>query len=431
LQGQLKPWLSGSIFLAAGPSPWKSELLPTSMSLFCLILAGTLSAVPQAHYSTPLVRSRRSSWLDGKTLQPQAQRHPSITQNDSHMPAGSVLQHQVQDVTHSGLSHRPFNYKVCAGILATMLVMAVLPNMKQGLVPFILIIIYVSCLSLIKVSVKVTLQSGWPNPNTLAEIHMLVTGVIACAWTRPRLRDALKVFPVAACTALSLVFNNLALLFGGVAFVSMLACSTPAITCAMEALTGRRAFTWKASGAVTLVCIGSSLCVGGEVEFSWRTCIFALLAAALRSSKTIWQHDLLKLHICPVNLTAWTGIWASLIMVPLVARHEGVGAIRSLQYAPQRARVALALSTIIAVILNFVQCTALMQLGTLMQQTVGNLQLVLVMVLACAVLHEVIVPMQWLGVLLLVTGALLTKESCDPDPVKDCPGLGTMPITKR
>lgn len=398
-------------------------------SLFCLILAGSASAELELHSETPLVRSRRNSRFDGKTLQPQVQQHLSIIQNVSHMQVGSAPQQQVQHMILSGLNHRPFNFKVCAGILATMLVVAVLPIMKQGVVPFLMTVLYISCLSLIKITVKVTLQ-GWPNPNTLAEIHMLLTGAIACAWTRPSLRNAPKVLPVALCTALSLLFNNLALMFGGVAFVSMLACSTPAITCAMEALTGRRAVTWKMSTAVTLVCLGSSLCVSGEAAFSWRTCIFALMAATLRSSKTIWQHDMLEMHICPLNLTAWTGIWASLIMVPLVARHEGVDAIRGLQSAPHHARVALALSTVIAVILNFVQVTALLQLGTMLQQAVGNLQLVLVMVLACASLHEVVMPMQWLGVLLLVIGALLTKGSCDPDPAKGCLDSGTMPIKR-
>jgi len=312
-----------------------------------------------------------------------------------------------------------------------MLVVAILPIMKQGLVSFLMTMLYILCLSLIKMSVKVTLQSGWPYPNTLTEIHMLFTGVVACFWSRPLVSDALKVFPIALFTALSLLFNNLALMFGGVAFVSMLACSTPAITCTLEVLTSRRAFTLKVMGAVILVCCGSLLCVGGEAIISWRSFVFALLAATLRSGKTIWQHDLLALSIRPVNLTAWTGIWASLIMVPLVARHEGLDAIRNLQSAPDRARVALALSTVIAVILNLVQCTALIQLGTLLQQAVGNLQLLFVMVLACALLHEVVMPMQWLGVFLLVMGALITRQSGDIDEVRDCQGPGTMTFSKR
>mmetsp|Transcript_26891 Transcript_26891/g.52678 ORF Transcript_26891/g.52678 Transcript_26891/m.52678 type:complete len:412 (-) Transcript_26891:64-1299(-) len=403
-------------------------------SLFCLILAGTVSSTPQVHAPTPIMRSRTAlepEWPVRKKLQPQVQQHSSVVQNGSYTPVGSVLQPQLGGLTHSGRTHRLLNYHVCAGFLAAMLVVALLPVMKQGLGPFVMTTIYVLCLSLIKLSVKVTMQSGWPYPYALAEIHMLSTGILACALNRPRLRDAPTVFPVAVFAALSLIFNNLALMFSGVAFVSMLACSTPAITCAMEALTCRRPFTCQAWGAVALVCLGSLLCVGGEAVFSWRSCTFALLAATLRSAKTIWQHDLLISHICPGDLTAWTGIWASLIMVPLVARQEGLDAIHGLQSAPYRARVALALSTVIAAILNFVQCTALVQLGTMLQQAIGNLQLVLVMVLACASLHEVVMPTQWFGVMFLVMGALFTKGSCDDKSMKECPGSGTTTISKH
>lgn len=302
--------------------------------------------------------------------------------------------------------------RLSALILAALMMLGMSPVLyTQGFRPFAVVLVYVVCLTCIKISVKLTLQNGLAYPYSLTAVHMLITALVACVVDHPLLHEGLMVLPVACFTLISVVFGNMALLFGGVAFVAMLACCTPAMSCIMEVLSRRREPTWRLVVAVMLVCAGSVLCIKGESTFSWITFFLVVTSAAFRSMKCMQQHDLLQLSLPPVHLTAWTGIWATLMLVPLVMHYEGMQAWSSLCSVPLQAKGAAALSTLVAVALNFVQCTALQYLGVLMQQVVGNLQLVLVIVLASASLREAVTPMQWVGVAVLVVGILFTKES--------------------
>ncbi|CAE8701127.1 unnamed protein product, partial [Polarella glacialis] len=86
-------------------------------------------------------------------------------------------------------------------------------------------------------------------------------------------------------------------------------------------------------------------------------------------------------------------------------------AFKAFPSASRSVRAHVLLSCAAAAILNISQCYAVKQLGALLQSVVGNLNLILVIVLACAWLGETVRTVQYLGVGLLVIGTVSTRAA--------------------
>lgn len=279
----------------------------------------------------------------------------------------------------------------------------------QGWVPYLTTIFYLSVLTLVKMYVKVALKGGFPFPYSLTSLHLLTTTIAAGCWDRPRLEEALKILPISLVMSVSLALNNTALVFGGVAFVSMIGCCTPACTCAVQVVSGRKQQTFQGLAVVAVVCLGGMMCVKGEKEFNLLAVFLAIGSAMGRSLKVVWQHDLLTVSLPPIRIAGWSSFWSLVVMLPLAAYYEGTQAITQYPSATAQGQLGVWMSTLTAVALNLVQCIGLKQLGPLMQNVVGNLQLIMVIVLASAWLGEAISVAQWIGVSMLVIGASLSK----------------------
>ncbi|CAJ1410716.1 unnamed protein product [Effrenium voratum] len=295
-------------------------------------------------------------------------------------------------------------------ILTVLIFIAISPiGFNEGLKPFCTVVVYLACLSLVKMWVKETMNNGFPYPDTITAVHMLCTSLVAGFFERPRLSEAWVVLPISVVNGASLLSNNTAMLYGGVAFVSMVASCTPMFTFSLELLKGKRTLDLLTVLSVILVCSGSIFCVRGEKTASLLALCFAAGGSLMRAMKGVWQHDLLSISVTPMRLTFWSGFWSFWITSTMVMFNEGTEAFKHFGSTSQEAKTSLVLSIFAAVALNVSQCFAVKQLGALLQSIVGNLNLILVIVLSQAWLHEQVTIWQFVGVFLLAMGTFASK----------------------
>ena len=297
-------------------------------------------------------------------------------------------------------------------VLIVMILVAISPiGVKEGVQPFCTVVMYLACLSLVKMFVKATMNAGFGYPDSITAVHMLFTSMVAYLFEKPRLSEAWVVLPISVVSGASLLTNNTAMLYGGVAFVTMVASCTPMFTFMFELVKRRRSLDFLTAFSVFLVCAGSAFCVRGEKAASLLALVFASAGSLLRAMKSVWQYELLSISVSPMRLLFWSGFWSFLITVAMVLVNERAEALTHFQQASQEAKMSFLMSIFAAVALNISQVYAVKQLGALLQSIVGNLNLILVIVLSQAWLHESVTLWQYAGVTLLAGGTFCNKYS--------------------
>merc|ERR1719221_2096910 len=88
---------------------------------------------------------------------------------------------------------------------------------------------------------------------------------------------------------------------------------------------------------------------------------------------------------------------------------EGLAPFRAFPDTSLHTKVVFFAGTAVATVLNILMCFVLKYLGPLQQNVFGQLELVAVLTLAMAVLHETVTKIQWMGVVLIGLGCVLTK----------------------
>jgi len=286
---------------------------------------------------------------------------------------------------------------------------------NHGLLAAVVVFIYISGLIAVQFAVKQTLSSGYPYSDTLTCIHMLCTALIACCFERPSLSVALRVLPVSVANSLTLSLSNTALLYGGVAFNSMISSCTPVSAYLFEQLAGRRKHWSDGLFGTLLVCVGSMLCVNGETAASTLCFVLAGGATVCRSSKSIIQQELLLSDITPMALIFWSSVWSFLLLLPLVAISDGTQGLKALGSVNLRLTLLpIGLSIVCATSVNTTQVFAVKKLGSLLQVMLGNLNSVLVVAIAATVFNEYVLPIQWLGMAVTLVGTNITKKPAPP-----------------
>eukprot|EP00913_Durusdinium_trenchii_P003010 g2782.t1 len=345
--------------------------------------------------------------------------------------------------------------------LVALILIAISPiAYHEGVSAFVLLVSYLSAVTLVKVFVKQSIDLGYPFPNTITAMHMLAVCIVTLIFERPSMDEALKVLPISVLNGLSLLTNNSAFLYGGVAFVSMIAANVPFMTFSLELLKGKRSLNFASAFSVGLVCAGSVCCVQGEVNVSLAAFVLATVSALLRAARGVWQHELVSVSLSPLRLVFWNGFWSGCITLVILgpnrngilngpamssiclclvlfviqrsfvtppellvlrpsmssqlfrmmaASKEGLEGLRSLRTVSTNAQIGLLSSIVAAVCLNITQWYAMKAVGALMASIIGNLNLILVIALSIAWLHEQVTPWQFLGVLLLATGTFANK----------------------
>ncbi|CAL1152387.1 unnamed protein product [Cladocopium goreaui] len=268
---------------------------------------------------------------------------------------------------------------------------------------------YLTSLVSVKVFVKETINQGFPYPESITAMHMLGVCLVTGSLQRPHIKEALAVLPISLLHGASLMTNNTALLYGGVAFVSMISANIPFIIFLLEVGKKKRTMDCASVAAVLLVCCGSIFCVYGEPAASVSAFLLASASALLGAMRAVWQHEVVVISLSPLNMVFWNGFWSFCISVLLIASNERTKAFRSLPGASSDAKWALLASAVTAVVLNITQWYAVQKLGALMQSMIGNLNLILVMALSGAYLQEHVTFAQYVGVLLLSLGTFWNK----------------------
>jgi len=295
------------------------------------------------------------------------------------------------------------------GVLLGLMLVALLPILYyQGLSPFLAVVSYVGCLCMVKICVKDLFMNGYEYPYTVTMLHMLFTSIFASMIDPPSLSEGRSTFMLSLVKAASLGMNNMALVFGSAAFVSIIGSCTPATTYFVE-LVRHRSPTFARSLGVATVCGGTMLCVHGDPTFSALSLVLAVGACFSRSLKAVWSHDLLSVNMSAYRLAAWSSIWSCAFMLVPALIMEGVEPYRKFTTLSPHAKMVLVASCLIATWLNIVMCFCLKYLGPVQQNVFGQLELLAVIMLATVLLHEVVTVIEWVGVLLIIAGCLFTK----------------------
>lgn len=297
-----------------------------------------------------------------------------------------------------------------ASFLSMLIILAICPILiREGFKAFAIVVTYLSCLTLVKMYVKETMNSGLNCPDFITMTHMLSSAIAAFILERPSTKEAMAVLPISAVNGISLLLNNTAFLYGGVAFISMVSCTTPIFTFILDMVRSRRALEFRSLVSVLLVVLGAILCVHGEKVAAVLAFVLASAATFFRASKSVLQQDLLTVKVTPLTLVFWSSLWSFLFMIPIMVVNEGSKGFYEFVDLPHHGKTELLMSILAACTLNISQCFAIKQLGALMQSIVGNLNLILVIVLSQAWLHESVSMWQYVGVCLLAGGTFMNK----------------------
>jgi len=308
-------------------------------------------------------------------------------------------------------------HKLMLGALSTLIVCAASPVLfSQGWLPFAATLAYIVSLVAVKLCVKEIFKSGYPYPYATTAFHMLVTAVVASCIERPNRDGGKSTLLISVAKAASLALNNTALVFGTAAFVSILGACTPATTYVVGVCRYGSTTTSKTMSIMAVVA-GAMLCVKGELAFSLFATVLTLGACLCRSLKTVWSHDLMQVDMSPYRLCAWTAIWSFAMTAVAMLIKEGFAPFRAFPDTTLHTKVVFFAGAILATVLNVVMCFVLKYLGPLQQNIFGQLELVAVLTLAMAWLHETVTTMQWMGVLLIGLGCLLSHMDT-PSAVK-------------
>jgi len=306
-------------------------------------------------------------------------------------------------------------------ILISLMLLAISPVLfKEGIVAFVVVVVYLACLSLVQIYVKESMATGFSCPEFLTLIHQIGTAALAAMLQRPDLRHCWLVLPIAICNGMSLLFNNTALVYGGVAFVCMISALSPIFTFILAGIRTKRDLSFSSMVPVMLVCLGAMLCVDGEKVISATALFLASFGNFCRSAKSVWQQELLLGDVSALSMVFWSSCWSSCIAIICMGANEGLKGPRLLPTISSETQFYVLMSVLCAVTLNISQCIAVKMLGALMQSIVGNLNLILVIVLSQAMLQEDVSGFQYMGVVLLVAGTMSNKLV---DPKSQAPAV--------
>jgi len=283
----------------------------------------------------------------------------------------------------------------------------------------LVILLYLSSVTSVKFFVKDTINHGFPYPACITGFHMIAVCITIFAWgERPQWKEAMAVLPISLLNSASLLTNNAALVFGGLAFVSMIDAMGPFVTFLLEVAKGTRpCFHMMTIFSVTIASVGSVLCVRGEAStvngISAMAITLAGISAVLRAMRAVWQHDLLtdkSITVSPLQLVFWNGFWGVwMTIISMMFSNEHFEGIQRLSTMSTSAKLFLFFSIPAAVVLNITQWYAVKKHGALMQNIIGNLNLVTVIAISKAILFEEVTSTQYIGTILLVCGTILNK----------------------
>eukprot|EP00927_Polykrikos_kofoidii_P045676 TRINITY_DN3971_c0_g1_i1.p1 TRINITY_DN3971_c0_g1~~TRINITY_DN3971_c0_g1_i1.p1 ORF type:complete len:438 (-),score=63.06 TRINITY_DN3971_c0_g1_i1:64-1377(-) len=312
-----------------------------------------------------------------------------------------------------------------SGAWIIMVLVVILMFYDQGVVVVSQIIMYVSCLALVKISVKILYDYGFTYPKFTTALHLFVASITA--FTVLLIRNKAQRTPIAVPTAdefcfavlpialtfgLSIASENQALLSVSAACSEVIAASSPVMSAFLTWLLGM-GFELRLLIPIVVVVIGCLLSVQGELNFSAFGVGLLVFACFLRSFKAVMQQKLLtgekKDKFDPIVLMAWTCTIACVELVVYSAITEGRAPLNALSASVDTRGLdfALVASCVVACMLNMSSLFVIKHLGAVGTQLISQMKSLLVVIGGIALLSESFTAMQFVGFGIIFVGVYL------------------------
>merc|ERR1719160_1057994 len=139
-------------------------------------------------------------------------------------------------------------------------------------------------------------------------------------------QQAQKIFPLAACFALSVGMGNLSLKYIFPSFNQMLGASSPLITVIMMVLVTNTRYNSWAWGSMPIICGGIVICAAKEVNFHLWGALFCFGATVMRGAKSIIQGKILSApgeRLDSVALLYYMAPWSAVLLFGMSLCTEG------------------------------------------------------------------------------------------------------------
>lgn len=235
-------------------------------------------------------------------------------------------------------------------------------------------------------------------PLTVTVIHMLFSWACCRAYMGWRGtgsqnhmsldQQAQKIFPLAACFALSVGMGNLSLKYIFPSFNQMLGASSPLITVVMMVLVTNTRYNAWAWGSMPIICGGIVLCAAKEVNFHMWGAIFCFGATVMRGAKSIIQGKLLSApgeKLDSVALLYYMAPWSAALLFVMALFTEGLEPVLLLcgggggvsTTGIFRVLVLLVISGLNACLLNISNFLVTFHTNAVTLQVLGNVKTVL------------------------------------------------------
>lgn len=201
-------------------------------------------------------------------------------------------------------------------------------------------------------------------------------------------QQAKKIFPLAACFALSVGMGNLSLKYIFPSFNQMLGASSPLITVIMMVLVTNTRYNAWAWGSMPIICGGIVLCAAKEVNFHMWGAIFCFGATVMRGAKSIIQGKLLSApgeKLDSVALLYYMAPWSAALLFVMALFTEGLEPVLLLcgggggvsTTGIFRVLVLLVISGLNACLLNISNFLVTFHTNAVTLQVLGNVKTVL------------------------------------------------------
>lgn len=231
------------------------------------------------------------------------------------------------------------------------------------------------------------------------------------------IQQAKKIFPLAACFALSVGMGNLSLEYIFPSFNQMLGASSPLITVVMMVLvTNTRYNTWTWV-SMPIICGGIVLCAAKEVNFNLWGALFCLGATVMRGVKSIIQGKILSSpgeRLDSVALLYYMAPWSAALLLAMSLFTEGsepmlllYGAAGANSTGLLKVLLLLVISGLNACLLNISNFLVTFHTNAVTLQVLGNVKTVLSIGVSVCIFRNPLSLSQAVGCVICLAGVWL------------------------
>eukprot|EP00928_Gymnodinium_smaydae_P092580 TRINITY_DN76479_c0_g1_i1.p1 TRINITY_DN76479_c0_g1~~TRINITY_DN76479_c0_g1_i1.p1 ORF type:complete len:417 (-),score=32.35 TRINITY_DN76479_c0_g1_i1:202-1452(-) len=291
-----------------------------------------------------------------------------------------------------------------------------------GLVVVVQAVLYMSCLALVKIAIKLCYKQGFYYPSFITAMHLMMSSSAAflvllyrrIAFGQPvatptRNIMTLRMIPIACIFGCTAICENSAIAFVSVVFSEVVVVLNPVVSFCCTWIFGLGANA-RLLFPILVISVGCLLSMSAETYLSPKGTCLLLVSVILKALKAVLQQKLLseemKEKFDPVALIAWTCLFGFAIVGTYSLMIEGyapVQHIRSSSNVPSLMSALLG-STAIEGTVNILAFFVIEQLGAVGMQIVSQMKALLVVIGGIALLGESFSNSQRIGFLLSLSG---------------------------